>query len=282
VATYPARGLQRILAGSTTPVLRARLYDQDGDTIINAEGATCTITRADGTVVATGRATTIDDATDELNCELTTAEAVTLDVLTAAWTLGGTVRATTHHRVVGGFIYSLTALRERRGLESFPTATLLAERDRITDLIEEHTGLVWCPQFDIEEFIGHGTYRHVMVGRPVRTIRSITIDETAVDLTSADIDVDPVSGVISGAWFCGLCSIGVEHGTDAPPADLRDAALTASADRLLRSSNTISARARSITNDMGITQQLSYAGEDHPTGLDEVDAVIVKHSRARI
>lgn len=281
-ATYPARGMQRILAGAATPVLRATLYDQDGNEAVDATGATCTITRADGTVVATNRATTVDEETSAVHCELTTVEGATLDVLTATWSISGVVRATTYHRTVGAFLFPLGALAARPGMGKVTTAQLIAERDRVTDLIEEHTGLAWCPQFDIEEFTGHGTYRHATVGRPIRRIRSLSIDETSIDLTTADLDIDQAAGIISGVWFCELCSIGLEHGFAGPPADLRDAALAAAADRLLRENSPVSSRARSITNDIGITQQLSYAGEAHPTGLDEVDAVIIAHARARL
>ena len=282
MVTYPARGLQRILAGSVNPELRATILDQDGDPVATSPGTlTCTITRADGTVVATDRATTATNA-QAVTCALTTSEALTLDVLTAVWKVSGVARHTSHHRVVGGFMFSTVELAERAGVQpSNDLAMLRTERDRITDLIEHHTGICWSPQYDLVEFEGHGSRRHALWQRPARRLRSITIDDTAVDLT-VDIELNGPAGVISGLTFAGWCQIGVEHGHDAPPADLRDAAITAAADALLRRGSTLGPRVRSATNDAGVTQQFSFAGEGHPTGIDEVDAVIMAYSRARI
>ena len=171
MTTYPRKGLQRILAGSVNPVLRVELLDQDGTAVAPTGTLTCTITRADGTVVATDRATA--GAATQRTCALTTAEAQTLDVLKAVWKDDSVTRATTYHRVVGGFIYSLASLAQRAGIaEGFDNAELLAERDRITDLIEDVIGVSFCPTYDLEERRGPGRC-DIITRRPLRAIRSI-------------------------------------------------------------------------------------------------------------
>lgn len=280
MSTYPRTGLQRILAGAPTPVLRATILDQDGEAVVASPGTvTCTITRADGTVVATDRVTTVSTAA--VTCALATSEALTLDVLTAVWSVSGVVRHTSHHRVVGGFLFTVTELAERAGIQAdHDLSTLRSERDRVTDLIESYCG-AQSPRYDLEEFIGTSSWHHVTMFRPIRVLRSVTCDGVAQ--TVANVDVDPNSGTLHGpVWFARECSVGYEHGPDAPPADLRDAAVTAAADALLRRRGVYGPRVRSATNDAGVTQQFSYAGKDHPTGIDEVDAVIMRHAQFRV
>jgi hypothetical protein len=279
MSTYPDRGLQRILAGSVDPVLRVVLSDQDGDAEDAVGTLTCTITRADGTVIATDRATASATGLGAYTCALTTAEAVTLDVLTATWSISGTTRATSYHRVVGGFLFSIAELAQRAGMTEFDQASLRIERDRITDLIEHHCG-AQTPRYDLVEFEGHGHQRHAVWHRPVRSVRALTIGGSPV--TVSDLDVNVAAGIVSGITFTGWCVLGIEHGLSTPDHDLKDAALTAAADRVLRESSTIGPRARSVSNDLGVTTQFSYAGDGHPTGIDEVDAVIMARAKARI
>jgi hypothetical protein len=279
VSTYPRTGLQRILAGAPDPLLRATILDQDGDPVTTDVGTvTCTISRADGTVVATGRSAT--DSTSAVTCALTTAEAQTLDVLTAVWSVSGVVRHTSYHRVVGGFMFSTNDLATRPGVQSgHDLATLRTERDRITDLIESFCG-AQSPVYDLEQWQGRGSTVHALHYRPVRAVRSVTVDGAAKDV--ADLEVDYAAGVVRGdVWFYDSCTLGYEHGLDNPAQDLRDAALTAAADALLRRANSAGPRVRSLTTDTGVTQQFSFAGAGHPTGIDEVDAVIMRHARPR-
>lgn len=279
MSTYPDRGLQRILAGSVNPDLRVTLYDQDGDAAAAVGTLTCSIARADGTVIATDRATTAATGTGAYTCALTTAEALTLDVLTATWRISSVTRAVTHHRIVGGFLFTVAELAQRAGMEQFDVATLRTERDRITDLIELYCG-AQSPRYDLDEFEGHGHSRHAVYHRPLRSVRALAIGGAAV--TVSDLDVNVAAGIVSGVTFLGWCELGYEHGLSTPDPDLKDAGLTAAADRVLRERSVIGSRTRSMTNDAGVTQQFSYAGDGHPTGIDEVDAIIMARSRARI
>jgi hypothetical protein len=261
--------------------LRVTLYDQDGDAVAAAGTLVCTITRADGTVVATNRATGTGTGTGVYVCALTTAEAGTLDVLKAVWSISGVTRATSYHRIVGGFPFTIAELSDRAGIaDGADTVDMRVARDRITDLVEEYVGAV-VPRYDLEQWQATGVCTHVLRYRPVRTIRSVTVDGDSEDV--ADLDVDYASGVVTGdVLFHDECTIGYEHGLDAPPADLREAMIVAAADSVRRDFSTIGPRVRSISDGMGVTQQFSYAGKDHPTGLDEVDAVIMRYARPRV
>lgn len=277
MSTYPRTGMQRVLAGSVDPVLRVTLLDHDGDPAAAVGTLVCTITRADGTVVATNRATAASDQTGTYTVALTAAEALTLDVLTATWSITGITRATSYHRVVGGFLFTLVDLLDLGGLTGFTQMQLRTARDQVTDLFERVTGVCWAPTYDLEAFTGRSMPNHVSRYRPLRSLRSASIDDTTRALTDLELRGDAgVVGLLSGSSFYGQCVLGLEHGYDAAPADLADAAMVAAKDRLLRRRSAISDRARSITDDMG-TRTFAYAGRDHPTGIDEVDAVLADH-----
>lgn len=278
--TYPARGLQRILAGSVDPDLRVTLYGQDGDAVDAGGTLTCSIARADGTVIATDRATTDAAGLGAYTCSLTTTEALTLDVLVATWRISGVTRATSHHRIVGGFLFTTDELGQLAGVgDDFDRAQLRKARDEITDLVEWYCG-AQNARYDLEVFEGHGGDRRGLAHRPVLSVRSVTIDDTTVDVST--LDVNHAAGIVRGVTFAGQCQVGYEHGLYSPDFDLKRAALTAAADTLTRDRGTIGSRVRSISDGMGVTQQFSYAGDGHPTGIDEVDAVIMAKALARI
>lgn len=281
MSTYPRTGLQRILAGAPTPVLRATIFDQDGEPLTTSPGTvTCTITRADGTPVVTGRATTVA-ADFTVTCQLTTAEAAVLDVLRADWLVSGSVRHTSWHRIVGAFPFSIAELGQMPGIqEDWDRPELLVERDRITDLVERYVGAV-VPRYDLEEWHARAAvWKHTTLHRPLRAVRSITVDGDSWGVS--DLEIDHAAGIVSGdVLFYDLCTMGYEHGLDRPPADLRDAMIAAAADGLKRRLGTVGPRVRSISDGMGVTQQFSYAGKDHPTGIDEVDAIIMDYARGR-
>lgn len=86
------------------------------------------------------------------------------------------------------------------------------------------------------------------------------------------------------AWDSGTQNIVVTYNagyTSTPPGDIKDAALQAARYRVLRTATKagISDRAIAVTNEL-TTVQLSTAGAtDRPTGLPEVDSVIVRYRR---
>jgi len=279
MTTYPRANMQRVLAGSINPVLRVTLQDQDGDPVAVVGSLLCTITRADGTVVVSGRTTAAGAGLGAHTCALTSAEALTLDVLSASWTVSGVVRATSHHRVVGGFLFGISDVQARRGTQAVDVSSIRAERDRVTDLFERYCGAL-APQYDIESWIGNDSNRRVLSGRPVRSLRSATTNGTAAVITGFDIHA--AAGLVDAdVCFYGACSIGYEHGMDSAPEDLHQAAVDTAVDRLMRAANARGPRVRSSTNELGITEQFTYAGRDHPTGLDEVDAILMDYARKR-
>lgn len=280
MSTYPRTGLQRILSGAPNPVLRATLVDQDGEPVTADQGTvTCTVTRSDGTLVgAADRATT--DTNAGVTCQLTTAEGATLDVLTATWRIAGVTRHVSHHRIIGAWPFSLFELSQRAGIfDGFDRSQLFVQRDRVLDLVEDVTGVAWQPQYDVTRHHFRWQQRLVL-RRPLRAVRSI-VDDDGIALDLTDLEIDHGAGIADvggplGGWY----SIGQEHGYDRPPADLLDAMLTLAADGLRRDLSTVARRARTVSDGLGVTQQFGWAGPGHPTGIDDVDAVLMRYAGA--
>jgi hypothetical protein len=272
-STTPTTGAQRILIGAPAAVLRVTLSDQDGNPADAAGTVTVTVTRADGTVIVTGAATTNPTGVGTYTYTLSAAAVASYDVLTAVWSDTGVVRATSRHRIVGGFLFSRDQLKAMTGVGTFSPEELDAARDHVTDQFERYLRQAIAPTYDIDAFTTLGALFHVLPHRPVRTLRSCTVNAQTVSTTS--FVVNELSGRIQGPWFYGSCTVGYEHGPDGPSRELRDAALQTARDVLLRERSGISSRARSQTNEMGATTQFAFAGKDHPTGIDEVDALLV-------
>ena len=211
----------------------------------------------------------------QLTASLTTAEAATLDVLSVAWSLDGVVRTTSHHRIVGGFLFAISEVTALGGLASYDNATLLQFRDATIDMVELWTGVSWNPAYDLEQFQGYGRCTHASTFRPLRTIRSLSLDGTTQSVS--DLKVNPESGLITSlSALCGWTILGVEHGFDEPPDDLRNAAIQACKFALLQSKSALGQRVRSISDEQG-TRTFSFAGKNHPTGIDDIDSVIMSH-----
>ena len=101
------RVLQRVAA-----TIRVDMVDQDGAAAAAAGAVTVTVVRADGTVVATDRAATLQTgSTGTYEAALTAAETATLDQLTCTWKDGATTRAVTVVDVVGRYMFTIAEAR---------------------------------------------------------------------------------------------------------------------------------------------------------------------------
>ena len=278
--TTPRANLQRILIGSVNPVARGVLRNQDGE-LAAGTAVTASVYTLAGVLSGTaGRATAAGVGAGAYTVALTSAEASTLTVWRVDWLDGGVKRCETFHRIVGGFMFSRAELEARPGIGgSFTTAVIDQAREWITNLIERQTGAAWSPRYDVDVFTAKGWPVHACEFRPVRAVRTITLDNgaTTVDVTNIEINTDV--GTIGGSTFYGLCKVGYEHGYDQPPESLRLPALVAAADVLTRGTSGVSERTRSVSNDMGVVQQFSFPGLNHPTGIDFVDSAIMDHDQ---
>lgn len=283
---------QRIAKGAPA-TLQATLTDADGEVdYALSSDVTVTVTRLDGTTLINAQPATVSSgvATYALTAAQTGAG---LDVLTASWTHNGTVRTTTYHEVVGRHWFAPSALRSVAGvdkaLQALPgdgsTQSLVSARTWVESLIEWATNVAWVPRVQLDTLNAYG-HDEVVLSRPwARTLRSLTIDGSAE--TVGDWTITPYGTLrrSSGGAIVASQPLGVhvlyDHGADAPPADLREAAVLAAADWIKTRISTIDLRATGFSGESGT---ISYArlDRDHPTGIPRVDEVIRAHRFAEI
>lgn len=247
---------------------------------------TVTVTRADGTVIATDAATS---AVGGGVYSYALDPQARLDLITLAWsgTFGGLdATVPTQVEIVGGFYVGLDKIRTQPNVDShakWDTVDLARARDWFEDLAEDVTGVAWVPRFAREKVSGPRCSDAVILRHhPVRAVTSVRSYTSAAAYTSftvdelADLDVTD-SGIVRrqwlGSWPSGKRNLvfEYEHGYDAPPADLREAALVAIRDKLL--GDRTGSRQLSVSTEQGIVRSAT-ASADFPVGIPFVDAVL--------
>lgn len=266
-----------------TPATLSQTFYLDG-AVADPGVVTITITKADGTVVVE------DDATDGTGAAARTYDLgpqAQLNDLTAAWsgTVGGTP-TTLYSKVeiVGGFIFGVAQARAFDGAKledtsAYPTDTLTAARDRITDNLETLTGVSWVPRFEREELDGDGTDTLILSKYHPTEILSVSIDGTALTQDELDdLKVYPdgrIKRKTLGTWtddkyVCVEYVHGFEH--------LKDGVDYIALRWLLSQviGSNIPRTAIQQIGELG-TYRLSTPGEKYPTGIPEVDAWLAAH-----
>jgi hypothetical protein len=271
----------------TSKVTVTHVFKADEVPTDAAGSVTATVQRLDGTSVATGTATHGAAGSGAYSWDVTRA---VLDSLTLDFTgsVGGsTVTARDYVEVVGGFLFDLGDARSDLGIPATVTSAKLAQkRIEVEQECERICRRAFVPRFAREVLSGNGTERLALKNTEIRTIRSVTINGTAV--TGADLAAINYSdsGVLTRPdgvlWPAGVKNIvvEVEHGWDYPPEDLRDAAMLRLRSMLPRARSGIPDRATSFVNDNGATYRLSLPTRD-TTGIPDVDGTYLKYARAR-
>jgi len=272
--------IQKILV-ATPATIRAVFYV--GETPTDVGAVTVTVTRADGTAVAgVGAVSSPSPGVYEASLP----DQDDLNLLTATWDSASRT-VTTLHEIVGGFYAELAEIRALDALSNtakYPTAKLEMARAQAEDRFQDATGVSWVPRFQRDVLDGANTTTLRLTRIRPRTVLSTTINGTAVaDLTTLRVYEHGLIERAGGVTFPREASGGgrnvvVEyvHGFDQPPEDLRQAFLTYVRYLLLDSNSRIPDRASVMSTDLG-TFQLTTAGFNRPTGLPDVDAVLMNH-----
>ena len=273
--------LQKILV-STPATISATFYV--GETPTDVGTVTVAVTKADGSVVV-GVGAVASGGTGIYTATLPAQ--TNLNVLKAVWT-SSTRTVTTWHEIVGGFYCELADLRALDALNNtskYPTAKLEATRAQAEDRFEDATGVSWVPRFRRDTLSGDNNLRLVLTRVRPRTLYSATIaGVAAADLTLFRFyDWGVIERTNALTWprdtYGGGGNVTLEYvyGYDQPPEDLRQAFLTYTRYLLLDSNSRIPDRASVMSTDLG-TFQLTTAGFNRPTGLPDVDTVLMNHS----
>ena len=274
---------QQLLAGIATNIT-ATLTGADGEPATGLS-ATVTVTRADGTALYTNAAAT-DNANGTYSLAVTAADLAQLDLLVAAWKVGGVVRATTAHEVVSGYYFTradVDAVEEGgANVAGIEHDTLRAEVEAEAERI---AGVAFVPRYRriLLETTG---CRDLLIPDPMpRVLRSVRLYSDATTYTAftagelAAVTLDP-SGLLTrrdGGVFgyptrMARLVVEYEHGYDRPPADLKRAAIRRYRSRSAMGFSGVPDRAVSYTAENGATYRLATAGE-LTTGDPDIDAV---------
>lgn len=278
--------MQRVLA-ATAATLRTQLLDQDGEERAPAGGVLVTVTRADGTVIIADAVGVVSGT--ELAIAIAASDIADPDLLTATWLdqAAGT-SFTTRHEVAGGYWFGLGAAKASDGaLSSLDDAAAVAARRVVEDEAELILGFAGVPRFRPALADGAGTSCVELPDVEVRSIRDIRV--TASDGTATAFTADELADLVIdgrylyrryGTFAAGRrnVAIGYEHGLDAPPDDLVEAALVRFRDVALRAKSPVSDRAVSHRTADGDLIKLAASGR-RSTGIPAVDAVYARHSR---
>lgn len=284
----------RIPAGVPGPLTLAVLDTAEAPVDVGV--VTVTVRRADGTTASTGPASGAGTAartyTLPAQSQLTT--------LTASWV--STVGTwTTRHDIVGGRYFTLAEARashdELAAGAGWSDADILAKRDSVEVEVEQLTGLRFCRAGGRIVVDGGGRTVLTVPVRYVRRIAAVSLSTpggATLALTDAQLaaialdDVDPPRGadgllhrVDRALWPVGRrnVTIDLEYGYDAPPPDLKDAALRLLYWRLHQRNTEILDRVDRFDASGGI-YRFGTSPDQWRTGLHEtVDAIIARYSR---
>lgn len=281
----------------TTEVTLTRTFTVD-EVATDASGdVVVTVTRWDGTVIATGNADKPAGTTGVYRFTLDgglTAPAVTwqLDDLQVEWaaTVGGSaVQLVQEVQVVGGFYFDIgefrTEFKDYRDATKYPTATLARKRSTVESEIERITWRHFVPRFAVDRTYGSGTRYLGLNECEPRRVRSITVAGTVWtvgQLATVGLMENGVMVLPDGAvWPFGVPTlVEYEHGLTSTPGPISEAAMYRLKTRLSRPGSAVPDNAQSYTTQEGAIYRLGQGGRDK-TGIPGVDNDLIKYTRKR-
>jgi hypothetical protein len=275
--------VQRVLR-NTNATLEVTFYVAGVATDADA-AVTVDITRADGTVFATGAATTHPGLG---TYRYVLAPQANLEYFTLVWS--GTFTAvvqkiTTHTEIVGAYYAPLVDIRAMAGLSSvtnFPNNKLEEARQWFEDMAEDYCQRAFVPRFGIDKLDGDGTDTILLDRIEPRTILSCKIGGVAQTGTATWSLYDTGRVVRdTGTFDDGSRNVVIqyEYGADEPDLELRQAALRAIQYRLL--GDNLGLPAEAISASVDVRGPLTFGGAaSQPTGIPEVDQVLASRGMA--
>lgn len=225
----------RIVRGATA-TLAYQGVDADGEPA-DPGVVTVKVESSDGTVVKAAGTATSGSGVNPRTVALTAGDTADLDVLTATWSVGVDVVATSTHEVVGGVYLSVQEIRDLEPALStvteYPNAVLITARRQVEAMFEDACNRAFVPRFRVDVLSGDGTNTLVVRRPDVRAVRWCEIWDGAeyVTVDVAELRANAVGAVHreDAVWPVGVQNVrvGYEYGLDRPPQDLRQAAVQA-------------------------------------------------------
>ena len=165
-------------------------------TLTNASGSvTVTVTDEAGTVIINGQTATTD-TTGIYYYDLGIANTTNVNKLYAVWS--GTWESVvqklrTNHEILGFPLFTEAQARtfdiaQLNSASDYSDATILEERAKITDLLEQWTGASWTPKYSLEKMQGDTTRVLSVPHFNVNKVISVTILGETIATSNFEID----------------------------------------------------------------------------------------------
>lgn len=170
-------------------------------------------------------------------------------------------------------------------LDAVADATLADALAAVEQRIERATGVAWTPREAVDVLTGEG--RQALTLPRLRVCEVLECEVDGVDVVD---DVEPTPSSLlyrrRGVWPSrSRVRVRYMHGADAPPVDLLDAALRATATIVSHARNPrIGERTESVVTE-GQTINFSAVADlsrGRPFGMPDVDSVVMAHAVRRV
>lgn len=271
--------------------LTLEIRDDSGDLQDATGSVTATITDGGGAAVSGSPFTASRTSTGIYLVSLSPISS--LDRFDIEWNYtraGNAEKTQDSFETVGGFLFEIDEIRARMpdlaDPNEFSADDIRAARTEAEERLERLCGVAFVPRAERETLSGMGL-TSLQLGRvEIRTVYSATVDQGSgpVALTStelASLRVYPWGTLFRSdlvPWYAGARNVGVyyEHGLNEPLEPVRKAAMLLAKANLIKSP--INERATSESTDVGVLRY-SVAGQDGPTGIPDVDAVVEQFNR---
>lgn len=253
----------------SNPTTSASFYEEG--VIVDPGTVTLTLTREDGTVIATGQATGGTGAAARTFNLTAATHTVSLDVLRLDWFSATKGTVTTYVECVGGFLFAISEARALTALTNtttYPASALILARTLAESALEDACGLPFVPRYFRGRYDGTGDVDLLLPPRPL-SITSVVVGATTASagttLTANELTdlrlYDDGRLYNSAGWTEGRQNVQVKgtRGYRYPPPRVGRAALMLAKRWLVDTS--VSDRATAIANaETGTTQFFVTAG----------------------
>lgn len=237
-----------------------------------------TVTRdSDGTVILKEQLTTEHGEGEDIyfTVDVPGSDIPEVDLLTAVWA-DGTSTYTTHADVVGGFVTSLKAIKDK--LDEEATAEeLAAKREIALGSIEEACGVAFRPRYQRDVLDGNGE-PGLMLSQP-RPLKILSVKVGGEPVELSEVSIDPAGiAIAAGYWPSGEANVEIIyiHGFEtlrAAELPVRDLA----AYLLTQSPTDWSERATGMSNEMGSYSFVTPGVRGAVFPLPSVNAFVEEH-----
>ncbi len=261
-------------------------------TLTDASGSvTCTVTDENDTVILNG-VTATSDGTGKYFVDLGISNTTDVNKLYAEWT--GTWESVsqklrTNHEILGFPIFTEAQARafdiaQLSSASDYPDADIFDERARITDLLEQWTGVSWTSRYNLKKMSGDTT--RILSVPNFHVTKVISVKILGETIATSNFEIDEDAGFIHriDGHFPEPTSeyplpvvIEYEHGWDYVKNGVDRIGLKLLQDRII--SSNIPDRATSFNDELGnIALVTQGGGFKNPTRIPEVNQWIDENS----